>query len=113
VVQQRAEESDAGADSWGRGAVAEKILTPQSAEILLEITMRRYENRSTLVTSNRPVEEWGKLLSDVPAASAILDRSLHHAEVIPIAGGSYRLQQGAERRSQQNPKQGKIKNELI
>jgi len=46
--------------------------------------MRRYENRSTMMTSNRPIEEWGKLLSDVPAASAILDRLLHHAEVVAI-----------------------------
>jgi DNA replication protein DnaC len=45
--------------------------------------MRRYENRSTMMTSNRPIEEWGKLLNDVPAASAILDRLLHHAEIIP------------------------------
>ena len=67
-----------------------KILPPKSGEILPEIIMRRYENRSTLMTSNRPIEEWGKLLSDVPAASAILDRLLHHAEVIPITGRSYR-----------------------
>ena len=51
----------------------ELIILPQkSGEILLEIIMRRYENRSTMMTSNRPIEEWGKLLSDVPAASAIL-----------------------------------------
>jgi hypothetical protein len=54
--------------------------------------MRRYENRSTMMTSNRPIEEWGKLLSDVPAAGAILDRLLHHAELIAITGRSYRLQ---------------------
>jgi hypothetical protein len=54
--------------------------------------MRRYENRSTLMTSNRPIEEWGKLLSDVPAAGAILDRLLHHAEVIAIIERSYWLQ---------------------
>lgn len=84
-----------------------KILPPQSGEILLEIIMRRYENRSTMMTSNRPVEEWGKLLSDVPAASAILDRLLHHAEVIPINGRSYRLQQGAERKRPQNQKPAK------
>ncbi len=58
--------------------------------------MRRYENRSTMMTSNRPIEEWGKLLSDVPSASAILDRLLHHAELIPITGRSYRLQDGAK-----------------
>jgi DNA replication protein DnaC len=75
-----------------------KILPPKSGEILLEIIMRRYENRSTLMTSNRPIEEWGKLLSDVPAASAILDRLLHHAEVIAITGRSYRLQDSANQR---------------
>jgi len=48
-----------------------KTLPPKSGEILLEISMRRYENRSTLMTSNRPIEEWGKLLSDVPAVTAI------------------------------------------
>jgi len=74
-----------------------KILPQKSGEILLEIIMRRYENRSTMMTSNRPIEEWGKLLSDVPAASAILDRLLHHAEIIPINGRSYRLQPKAQR----------------
>jgi DNA replication protein DnaC len=77
-----------------------KILPPKSGEILLEIIMRRYENRSTMMTSNRPIEEWGKLLSDVPAASAILDRLLHHAEIIPINGRSYRLQSKAKQRAQ-------------
>jgi DNA replication protein DnaC len=76
-----------------------KTLPPRGGEILLEIIMRRYENRSTLMTSNRPIEEWGKLLCDVPAASAILDRLLHHAEVIAINGRSYRLQ---ERANEQN-----------
>ena len=45
--------------------------------------MRRYENRSTIMTSNRPIEEWGKILGDVPSASAILDRFLHHAQTSP------------------------------
>lgn len=68
-----------------------KTLPPKSGEILLEIILRRYENRSTLMTSNRPVEEWGKLLNDAPAATAILDRLLHHAEIIVMKGKSYRL----------------------
>ena len=85
-----------------------KILPAKGGEILLEIIMRRYENRSTMMTSNRPIEEWGKLLSDVPAASAILDRLLHHAEVIPINGRSYRLQESANERAahKQKPKPG-------
>ena len=53
--------------------------------------MRRYENHSTMMTSNRPLEDWGKLIGDVPSATAILDRFLHHAEIITITGRSYRL----------------------
>lgn len=69
-----------------------KQLPPKSGEALMEIVLRRHENRSTVMTSNRPIEEWGRLLNDVPAATAILDRFLHRAEVITIAGRSYRLQ---------------------
>jgi len=68
-----------------------KQLPKKSGEYLFEIIMRRYENRSTIMTSNRPIEEWGKLIGDVPAATAILDRFLHHAEIIKITGRSYRL----------------------
>jgi DNA replication protein DnaC len=68
-----------------------KQLPKKSGEYLFEIIMRRYENRSTVMTSNRPIEEWGKLIGDVPAATAILDRFLHHAEIIKISGRSYRL----------------------
>ena len=68
-----------------------RALPKQSGEYLLEIILRRHENRSTIMTSNRPLEEWGKLLGDVPAAGAILDRFLHRAEVITITGRSYRL----------------------
>ena len=77
-----------------------KTLPLKAGEILLEIILRRYENRSTLMTSNRPIEEWGKLLNDVPTATAILDRFLHHAEVIQMTGRSYRLQQGAARNTE-------------
>ena len=68
-----------------------KALPKHSGEYLLEVVMRRYENRSTIMTSNRPMEDWGKLLADVPTASAILDRFLHHAHTIAISGRSYRL----------------------
>lgn len=68
-----------------------KQLPKRSGEYLFEIIMRRYENRSTMMTSNRPLEDWGKLIGDVPSATAILDRFLHHAEMITITGGSYRL----------------------
>jgi DNA replication protein DnaC len=73
-----------------------KQLPKRSGECLFEIVLRRYETRSTMMTSNRPLEDWGKLLGDVPSATAILDRFLHHAEIIQIAGKSYRLSSGAK-----------------
>jgi DNA replication protein DnaC len=78
-----------------------RTLPPKAGEVLLEIIMRRYENRSTLMTSNRPIEEWGKLLNDVPTATAILDRFLHHAEIIEFTGRSYRLKDAALRQAEQ------------
>ena len=68
-----------------------KQLPKRSGEYLFEIIMRRYETRSTMMTSNRPLEDWGKLLGDVPTATAILDRFLHHAEIVSMNGRSYRL----------------------
>jgi len=68
-----------------------KNLPKRSGEYLFEIIMRRHENRSTMMTSNRPLEDWGKLIGDVPSATAILDRFLHHAEIVTITGRSYRL----------------------
>ena len=61
-----------------------------AAEDLLEIIMRRYERFSTLLTSNRPIEDWGKLLSDVAAVSAMLDRLLHHGHVLKCGPRSWR-----------------------
>jgi DNA replication protein DnaC len=80
-----------------------KALPKHSGEYLLEVVMRRYENRSTIMTSNRPIEDWGKLLGDVPAASAILDRFLHHAQTIPITGRSYRLQNQTQAKTTRPP----------
>ncbi len=68
-----------------------KQLPKRSGECLFEIVLRRYETRSTIMTSNRPLEDWGKLLGDVPSATAILDRFLHHADLIELKGKSYRL----------------------
>lgn len=81
-----------------------KSLPPKAGEVLLEVILRRYEQRSTLMTSNRPLEDWGKLLNDVPAATAILDRFLHHAEIIQITGRSYRLKNARFSHSPQEPK---------
>jgi DNA replication protein DnaC len=65
-------------------------LAHTAAEDLLELIMRRYERASTLLTSNRPVDDWGKLLGDTAAVSALLDRLLHHAHVLKCGPRSWR-----------------------
>ncbi len=66
-------------------------LPANAAEDLLEIVMRRYERTSTILTSNRPLEDWPKLFGNTPAVAAFLDRLMHHAHLIEIRGKSYRL----------------------
>ncbi len=61
-----------------------------AAEDLLELIMRRYERASTMLTSNRPVEDWGKLLGDTAAVTALLDRMLHHAHILKCGPRSWR-----------------------
>ena len=65
-------------------------LGPTAGEELLEIVMRRYERASTLLTSNRPVEDWGKLLGDSAAVTAMLDRLLHHGHILKCGPRSWR-----------------------
>jgi len=84
-----------------------KCLPAGSGELLLEIILRRHETRSTIMTSNRPVDEWGKLLGDVPTAGAILDRLLHRAELIAIEGRSHRLAAGMNERRSTGKTKGK------
>jgi len=66
-------------------------LPASAAEDLLEVIMRRYERASTIVTSNRPLEDWPKLFGDTPAVTAFLDRLMHHGHLIEMRGKSYRL----------------------
>ena len=69
-------------------------LPPTAAEELLEIVMRRYERTSTLLTSNRPVQDWGKLLGDTAAVTAMLDRLLHHGHILKCGPRSWRTKTG-------------------
>jgi DNA replication protein DnaC len=72
-----------------------KKLGSNAAEDLLEVFVRRHETASTLITTNRPTQDWGVFLGDVPAATAILDRFLAHAVTVQMTGKSYRLRQRA------------------
>ena len=84
-------------------------LPASAAEDLLEIVMRRYERASTIITSNRPLEDWPKMFSDTPAVTAFLDRLMHHGHFIQIRGKSYRLHESSlaarERKAKAAPRQ--------
>ncbi|MEI7672196.1 MAG: IS21-like element helper ATPase IstB [Deltaproteobacteria bacterium] len=77
-----------------------KQLPKRAGEYLFEVIMRRYEIRSTIMTSNRPVEDWGHLIGDIPTAGAILDRLLADAEIIPFKGRSFRLRNDQSKNSE-------------
>jgi DNA replication protein DnaC len=72
-----------------------------AAEDLLEVIMRRYERASTLLTSNRPVDDWGKLLGDTAAITALLDRLLHHAHVLKCGPRSWRTKVQTDLRTEE------------
>jgi len=72
-----------------------------AAEDLLEVIMRRYERASTILTSNRPVDDWGKLLGDTAAVTALLDRLLHHAHVLKCGPRSWRTKLQGDLRSEE------------
>ena len=68
-----------------------KILPKQAGEHLFEIILRRFETKSTIMTSNRPLDDWGKIIGDIPTATAILDRFLSGAHIFNVKGKSFRM----------------------
>jgi DNA replication protein DnaC len=79
-------------------------LAHTAAEDLLELIMRRYERVSMLLTSNRPVDDWGKLLGDTAAVTALLDRLLHHAHVLKCGPRSWRTKVQTDLRTDERTK---------
>ena len=73
-----------------------------AAEDLLEIVMRRYERAATLINSNRPIDDWGKLLGDTAAVTALLDRLLHHAHVLKCGPRSWRTKVQTDLRTEES-----------
>ena len=72
-------------------------LAPNAGDELADIIMSRYEKSSTLITSNREIDDWGKLLGDVVIVTPLLDRLMHHGNLLKFAGKSWRLKESAER----------------
>jgi DNA replication protein DnaC len=79
-------------------------LAHTAAEDLLELIMRRDERASTMLTSNRPVDDWGKLLGDTAAVTALLDRLLHHAHVLKCGPRSWRTKVQTDLRTDEGTK---------
>jgi DNA replication protein DnaC len=70
------------------------------ADLLFEIVSRRYEEKSTLITTNRPFSEWNEVFPNAACVVSLIDRLIHHAEIIPIEGESFRLKEAKERHEQ-------------
>ena len=67
--------------------------SPEATHLLFQMMSWRYETKSTIITTNRPIAEWGLVLGDPMAATAIIDRLMHHCTAIAINGDSYRLKE--------------------
>ena len=72
-------------------------MDPVNGEEILEIVMSRYEKKSTLITSNRIISDWGKMLGDATLSSAVLDRLMHHCNLVKFEGRSYRLREAGQK----------------
>jgi DNA replication protein DnaC len=72
-------------------------LPANAGDELADVIMNRYETLSTIITSNRPVDDWGKLLGDVVVVTPLLDRLMHHGHLLKFEGKSWRLKQAAAR----------------
>ncbi len=77
-------------------------LPPQAGDELADVLMSRYEKASTLVTSNRPFEDWARLLGDTVVVTPLLDRLLHHGHLLKFEGKSWRLKEAAARLAKQS-----------
>jgi DNA replication protein DnaC len=81
----------------------------RSADLLFELMNRRYEKQSTVVTTNRPFSEWAEVFPNAACVTSLIDRLMHHAEVVGIEGDSYRLKEAMERQEKRNNRSAKSK----
>ena len=79
------------------------------ADLLFELVSRRYETKSTMVTTNKAFADWSTVFPNAACVVSLIDRLVHHSEVIPIEGESYRLKEALERAEQAESKRKKVK----
>jgi DNA replication protein DnaC len=80
------------------------------ADLLFEIINRRYEQKATIVTTNRPFSEWGEVFPSASCVVSLVDRLIHHAEIIPFDGESYRMKEAKERTHQRTQRKSQRPN---
>jgi len=80
-------------------------LPPQAGDELADVLMARYEKASTIITSNRPLDDWTRLLGDVVVVTPLLDRLMHHGHLLKFEGKSWRLREAAARAARRAPSQ--------
>lgn len=83
------------------------------ADLLFEIISRRYQQKSTLVTTNKPFTEWGDLFPNASCVVSLIDRLVHHSEIISIEADSYRLKEAKEKNLQRNEYRKKRKSKAV
>ncbi len=86
------------------GYIIGTIKSAIRAQILLEIINRRYENKSTIITTNRSFSDWGEVFPGAACVVSLIDRLVHHAEIINLEADSYRLKEAKERSEQRSKK---------
>ena len=69
----------------------------RAADLLFEVVSRRHEQRSIVLTTNKPFAEWNEVFPNSSSVTALVDRLLHHAEIVKIEGESYRAKEAKER----------------
>ncbi len=77
------------------------------ADLLFEVISRRYQQRSTIITTNRPFQEWNQVFPNASCVVALVDRIVHRAEVVQIEGASYRLKEAKEREARRAAERSK------
>jgi DNA replication protein DnaC len=73
------------------------------ADLLFEIINRRYEQNATIVTTNRPFGEWNEVFPNAACVISLVDRLIHHSQIIIIEGDSYRMKEARERETKRKP----------
>ena len=82
------------------------------ADLMFELVIRRYQNKSTVITTNRPFAEWREVFPNAACVVSLVDRLVHNAEIIAIEGESYRLKEARERAEQRAKQRRRAKPSL-